>query len=126
MGPRRLLPLLLLGLAACGGDATSPSPRGPGTLAARVVGPTPDDGAAHLRLVGSGIGTVTAPGGRVFLGRSGDTLDVVVALETPGVLELRVALTDTTSLPTAAILEVSGPDDQLRSSTGGSALEWVR
>lgn len=108
---------LVLAAGACG-DAGPAS--GPGVLTARVVSPNGAEGAALVTLVGPGIEGIAAAGGRVFSEVHGDTVVVVVVNEAGGDLSFGVSLADTTRPPTAALVEVSGPDDRIRALTGYS------
>lgn len=114
---RAALGALLLGAAACG-DAGPES--GPGTLTASVSSPNGAEGAAMVLLIGEGLGDVSPVDGRVFGLRTGDTLRVVVVNEEGGALRFAVQVPDTTRHPQAVLVEVSGPDDQLRAMAGYS------
>ena len=110
-----LLAALVSGLAACGDEGPV---SGPGELTATVVSPNGAEGAALLLLIGDGLGALAPVDGRVFGRQEGDTLRVVVVNEGGGDLRFRVAVPDTTQKPQAVLVEVAGPDDQLRPLAG--------
>ena len=124
-GPNRtwtrpvVLMLALLTLAACGDQGPE---SGPGTVTAELVGPEASQGAAEIRLVGSGVQAVTAIDGRAFSRRRGDTTVVVIARETAGPLRFSVQLLDTTKAPVATVVEVAGPDNVLRTNPAGYSV----
>lgn len=109
------LATLLVGTAACGDQGPA---SGPGELTVRVVSPNGAEGAAVVHLVGDGMGALSPVDGRVFGGQDGDTLRVVVVNEAGGELRFQLAVADTTVKPQGVLVEVSGPDDQLRALTG--------
>ncbi|NJD19001.1 MAG: hypothetical protein FIA95_06930 [Gemmatimonadetes bacterium] len=100
-------------VAACGDQGPV---SGPGTLTAEVVSPNGAEGAALVTLVGEGLGAVgPLDAGRVFAEARGDTVRVVVVNLAGGTLRFTVHVPDTTRPPMATLVEVSGPDDRLRS-----------
>lgn len=107
-------------VGACGDQGPVPAA---GTFAVTVVSPNGAEGAAVVVLVGEGLREASAVEGRVFSDRRGDTLRVVVAQEPAGTLQFLIAVDDTTQRPTGSVLEVAGPDDQLRPALAGYVLE---
>ena len=74
--------------------------------------------SALVTLVGEGLGAVgPSDAGRVFAEARGDTVRVVVVNLAGGTLRFTVHVPDTTRPPTATLVEVSGPDDRVRSLT---------
>lgn len=114
-----LLAVCVVALALASGCADEPIP-GPGVLTVTVESPNGVEGAALLKLVGSDILKITATVGRAFAEYHGDTVMVVVVDEAGGKLHFGVEVADTTRKPVATLLDVSGPDDQLRSLRGYS------
>ena len=104
-------------LTACG-DAGPVS--GPGRLTATVVSPNGAEGAAMIKVIGSGVVDILPLEGRVFSERHGDTLNVVVVNPEGGALRFTVSVADTTTPPQAVLLEVAGPDDRVRPLAGYS------
>jgi hypothetical protein len=109
-----------LPLAACGTDDPAPTP---GVLTATLVSPNGPEGAAHVRLFGEGIVEVRPLDARTFSNVRGDTVNVVVVRDQPGDLRFLVALADVERVPTAAILEVAGGDDELRANVQSYRVE---
>lgn len=108
---------LTLPLAGCGDGGPE---SGPGDLLASIVSPNGSEGAARVMLIGPGIDDVTPVQGRVFSRASGDTVHVVVVNLDGGSLSFSVSVADTTRRPQAVLVEVSGPDDEIRALTGYS------
>jgi hypothetical protein len=111
-------------LAACGDDPPVP---GPGTLTATLVGPNGDEGAAVVALFGDGIESISgiAPT-QVFPRIDDEGARVVLVNQTGGLLEFQFALADTLQRPDVVIVEVAGPDDELRSDASAYSLELSR
>jgi hypothetical protein len=108
------LPLVAsLSLSACGTDDSGPTP---GVLTATLVSPNGPEGAAHVRLFGEGIVEVRALDARTFSNVRGDTVNVVVVRDQPGDLRFLVSLADQSRVPVAAVVEVAGGDDKLRTN----------
>lgn len=120
----RLALVLLPALAACDGG-TGASPAG-GEFIAALQSPHGPEGAALLELTGEGIESVA--------GSSVTLLDlpvnggrrVMLVREPAGVIEFRVRVAPGNEPPDARVLQVVGPDDQLRPSTDGYAVTWTR
>ncbi len=110
-------------LVAC----TDQSPPGPGILTATLKSPNGAEGAALVVLMGSGIGEATPLGNtELYTNSNLDELRIVLINQTGGELEFRVEVADTTIKPTAAVEEVAGPDNELRSTIGGYQVEFRR
>lgn len=123
---RRLLSTLLAvaALAACSDEGPV---SGPGTLTASLVGPNGAEGAALVVALGEGVGAITAVGDtEVFseaeMGRS----RLVLINQIGGDLIFRVAVADTTVLPTFIVEQVAGPDDALRADLSAYSVEFER
>ena len=116
--------LAALSLAACADEGPV---SGPGTLTATLVSPNGPEGAALVELVGENIGAITALGDtEVFSESDGGSTQVVLVNQSGGALSFWVAVADTTAPPSAVVHQVSGPDDQLRATLDGYALEFGR
>lgn len=114
---RRARPALLgLGMAALAGcDLLGPSgPEGPGHFRVEVASPFGPESAAVLEVRGGDLGEVLVEGGAVWSRQTGDGLRVVVVLNEPGPIRLRVSTPNVARLPKVTVLEVAGPDNALR------------
>jgi hypothetical protein len=124
---RRLSPLLLLALVAFAGCADEGPVAGPATMTATLRSPNGAEGAAVVLLVGDGVGTITPVGGtEVYSHTGGSTTQVVLINQAGGELSFQVAVADATQPPEAVVQQVAGPDDALRPTLVGYALEIVR
>lgn len=110
-------------VAACSDEGP---PAGPGTLTATLRSPNGAEGAALVSFFGPGIGDVTGSPGVVHWERRADTVRVVLLDDGSGQLAFTVEVSDTTRAPSGVVLEVAGPDDGLRTSLRGYALEFAR
>ena len=119
------LPALLLGSLALGGCDADP-PRASGTLVVTVQSPNDAEGGARLVLVGSGMISATALDGEVHTRVRGDTMGVVVLRPDPGLLRFALQVEDTTRKPRGALVQVVGPDNQVRPALLGYEVEVVR
>jgi len=80
-----------------------------------------------VEVLGPGMGEVGALEGRVFSERRGDTLRVVVVRdEGAGDLRFTLEVADTTQVFTGTVLEVAGPDDEVRTALSAYVLELRR
>jgi len=119
-----VLTLLLFVLAGLACD-DSPDP-GPGTLTITLVSPNALEGVARLRLVGPGMGAVSALEGEVHVRTQGDTLSVLVMRAEGGILRFLLQVEDTTRKPRGAVVQVAGPDNVIRPALMGYAVEVTR
>ena len=110
--PRAVIAALLVALGGCGRDA-GPDLQ-PGVLTAALVSPNGPEGAALISLVGSGIGTVDAPAGRVFQFSQGDTTRVLLILDVPGDVIFRVSVPNLRDPPAATVTQVADGENRLR------------
>lgn len=113
--------LLAVSLLVVGCDGGSES--APGVLTATLVSPSGPEGAAHVRLIGEGLGAVQGMGALAFSEARGDTLEVVLVREAPGELAFTVAVADTTRRPVALVVEVADGDNRLRGALSTYRLE---
>ncbi|UCC25110.1 MAG: hypothetical protein JSU98_15495 [Gemmatimonadales bacterium] len=123
--PALFLPALLLGSLALGGCDADP-PRAPGTLVVTVQSPNEAEGGARLVLVGSGMIEATALEGEVHTRVRGDTMGVLVLRPDPGRLRFALQVEDTTRKPRGALVQVVGPDNQVRPALLGYEVEVTR
>lgn len=114
--------LLLALLPGCDDDP----PPGAGTVTVTLVSPEVGEGAARIRLVGPGMGEVTAIEGEVHARVRGDTLSVLVLRPDAGLLRFGLQVADTTRLPRGSVVQVAGPDNQLRAALPGYRVEVAR
>lgn len=123
---RRLLSALIAiaALAACSDEGPV---SGPGTLTASLVGPNGAEGAALVVVSGEGVGEITAVGDtEVFSEAEVGRSRLVLINQVGGDLIFRVAVADTTVLPTFLIEQVAGPDDALRADLAAYSVEFER
>ena len=126
MRSRRLLPLTL-GLALLAACADEGPVSGPGTLSATLVSPNGAEGAALVVLLGDGVGAVSQNGAaRVFSYAGNSVTNIVLVNDEGGDLSFSVAVADTLQKPPYVIVEVAGPDDELRPTTTEYSLELRR
>lgn len=116
--------MLALALAACADEGPV---SGPGTLTATLVSPNGAEGAAHVVLLGEGIGAITPLGSTEVHSRTGvEGTHVVLVDPAGGTLAFQIAVADTTQPPAVVIQQVAGPDDALRSGLEAYRLELGR
>lgn len=123
---RRLLSALMAiaAFAACSDEGPV---SGPGTLTASLVGPNGVEGAALVVMSGEGIGDITAVGDtEVFSEAEPGRSRLVLINQVGGDLIFRVAVADTTVLPTFVVEQVAGPDDALRADLTAYSVEFER
>ncbi|MEQ1855031.1 MAG: hypothetical protein ABL963_01095 [Longimicrobiales bacterium] len=123
--------LRALGVCATAVLLTACSDQGPesapGTLTAALVSPNGAEGAAVVTLRGQGLGATTGLGDVVlFRLDDADVTTMVLVSPSGGSLSFRAEVADTTRPPTTAVLQIAGPDDELRATLSGYRLEWVR
>jgi hypothetical protein len=127
MTSRAFRRLVAVGAVCALGGCDDPAPiPGPGTLTAVVVSPNGAEGAAVVSFSSEGVGEIGAVSGDVFSREENGTVTVVVINEPGGELSFAVALADTTQKPVGVVEEVAAPDDKLRSTLAGYALEFRR
>lgn len=96
-------------------------------MTATLSSPSGSEGAAVLTLLGDDIGAISAVGGTEVHSRAGNgSVRVVLISEAGGELAFRVAVADTTQPPSAVVVEVAGPDDELRPTIDGYSVEFGR
>lgn len=111
-------------LVACGDDPPLP---GPGTLTATLVGPNAAEGAAVVQLFGEGIQSISAVSPtQAFPRLDANGARVVLVNHDGGTLAFELALTDTLQKPEILVIEVAGPDDELRADVTSYDVELVR
>lgn len=120
------LVVFLLGLttfASCNEDPTGGEMRQPGELTASLVSPNGDEGSALLEVASGTVLDVTAvePYVHVFRVGSNPARIVVLRME-PGEIAFRLTTDDVNQPPELRVVDVGGPDDQLRSSLAGYSV----
>ena len=116
------IPALLLLCLAAGGCDDAPTP-GPGTLTVSLASPNQAEGAARLVLVGQGMGAASALDGEVHVRVRGDTMGVLLLRQDPGPLRFLLQVQDTTRKPRGSVVQVAGPDNELRPALLGYRVE---
>jgi len=107
--------LLVVTIGACTSETTRPLARG--ELRGELISPDGDVGAAVIEL--RGITDVTAIAGRVFTEQSGDVLRAVFILESPGLVEFSVRLTDVEGTPSGTVVDVADGSNTTPASLEG-------
>ncbi len=118
-----LLASLSTGFLGCGEDSSSPRTNLV-TRTAQLVSPHGAEGAFLVEISGV-VGEVEAIEGELFQVAKEDDSRVFVFLDSPGTLRFQVTLPAGNDSPTYTILEVAGPDDELRSDLGSYRLEFL-
>lgn len=77
-------------------------------------------------MVGSGIGEVEAPAEHLFQFARGDTLRMLVVLESPGDVTFTVPVPDVNEPPAATVVQVAAGDDGLRTDLTGYRVRLRR
>ena len=116
----------LLGMAVLlGCDSFGPQePEGPGDIFVDLQSPNGDEGAAVFEIEdGSGLREVTAASGWIFQERVGEGIRVVVLMTTPGPIHFKIGADDVGQLPTVSVVQVAGPENQLRESLAEYEVE---
>jgi hypothetical protein len=115
--------LSLVGLGGC--DTFGPEqPEGPGAIFVDLRSPNGNEGAGVFRIEDlSGLGEVTSIGAWVFTEPEGEGMRVVVILPTPGPVQFQVSADDVSRLPKVSLIQVAGPENQLREELEGYEVE---
>lgn len=122
--PRRAAAALLLAAAAaCGPDASAPRNV---DVVATLRSPNGAEGAAVVELSGAEVLDASTDGGRLFLAGAGGVTRVVIVRDEPGAIAFRLTVDREAPTPAAVVVEVAGPDDALRPSVDGYAVEFAR
>lgn len=115
---------LLLAAVGCGRDA-GPEVQ-PGLLTTSLVSPHGPEGAALFSLVGSGLGFVESAGGRAFTFSRGDTLRILLLLDTPGDLGFRISVPDVEHPPAVTVVQVADGDNALRADIAAYRVRFAQ
>jgi hypothetical protein len=123
----RMVAALALALAALSCNAPTGDHRsGPGTVSIRFDSPNTGDGALKLSLSGPGITAVTASGDLMVFSRQGGGTTTTIAIfgELADGLIVTFDVPDLADLESyrATLLEVAGPDNNLRASLAGYSV----
>ena len=98
----------------------------PGRFTVSLVSPNSAEGAATIRLVGPGLQGVVPITGEAYGRIRGDTLEVMVLRETPGLIRFGLDVSDVTRRPRAQVVQVAGPDNELRGALSDYVVEVYR
>jgi len=115
--------LLVTALASCNDNPTSGDVRQPGVMTATLVSPNGAEGSALLE-VGSGTVLDVTPVEsyvRAYRVAANPVRIVVLRLE-PGDIAFRLTTDDVNRPPELRVVDVGGPDDQLRPSLSGYSV----
>lgn len=121
----RLVVPALLALAACDGGTDPPGPAG-GDYDAVLQSPHGPEAAAVVELNGAGIEDVQSATAFLQSGTVSGGRRVVLVRRQPGTLEFRVRMAEGREPPDARIVEVAGPDDELRPSLARYRVTFTR
>jgi hypothetical protein len=115
--------LLVLTLASCNDGPTSGDVPQPGEMTATLISPNGAEGSALLE-VGSGTVLDVTPVGsyvRAYRVAANPVRIVVLRLE-PGDITFRLTTDDVNRPPELRVVDIGGPDDQLRPSLSGYSV----
>ncbi len=121
---RIVVTALLLAAVGCSSDA-GPEIQ-PGILTAVLVSPNGPEGAALISLVGGGLGFVESAGGRAFTFSRGDTVRILLLLDTPGDLGFMISVPDVGNPPAATVEQVADGENALRSDVAAYSVRFVQ
>ena len=114
-------------LGALGGCTDTGPDIQPGLLVASLASPNGLEGAALIHIVGAGVGSLEPTGdGRAFTSSHGDTLRVLLVLDTPGELGFRISVPDLATPPTATVLQVADGANALRLDISAYQVRFSR
>ena len=107
-------------LALAGCDSFGPEePAGPGAIFVDLRSPNGDEGAAVFEIESpEGLGEITSLGGWLYQEDLGEKIRVAAILTTPGDIQFQVRADNVRDLPVIKVIQVAGPDNQLRSLEG--------
>jgi hypothetical protein len=97
----------------------------PGTIEVVVASPAGAEGAALIE-VGAAVSGATSPGGQAFVRPVGASTRVAIVRTAGGELRVLFDVPDVHRPPEMRLLQVAGPDDQLRADLSGYRLEVSR
>lgn len=130
--PARWLLLLFVLVFMLVGCDDGVQPRGPGDMTAVLDSPNEAEGAMLVELVGEGIGQARGASGPYFVeafGGEGSSetsgVRAIVLHQTGGELRISFELDDRDELPVVQVIEVAGPDDELRGDLSEYSVDWV-
>jgi len=105
-------------LAGC--DSLGPEePFGPGAIFVDLQSPNGDEGAAVFEIEDPlGLADLTPSGGWLLHEVGEGKTRVVVILTTPGAIQFQVRSDDVRDLPVISLIQVAGPENDLRSLEG--------
>lgn len=114
-------------LTACGDSGSDPSEPEPGTLELQITSPAGSEGAALVEVTGVGVQGVQSAAGRAFMETMGvDTTQVLLILDTPGLLVFEADVADINASVGGRVLDVAGPDNALRADPAAYTVRVVR
>jgi hypothetical protein len=118
-------PLLVLWVGALSSCGTN-SPPQIVEITGRLVSPNGNEGAAVIEIDGlvSPVIYGENAGDEFHPGSVGGMHRVVIVKSEPGEISFTLFLNGTAELPTATVIEVAGPDDQIRTSLDGYRVEF--
>lgn len=114
---------LMLALFACS-DEGPPSAE-PGVVTVTLTSPAGPEGAALFSVAGE-VGEVTMTGGQAFARAEGALTRVAMVAHEPGTLSVRMEVANIHAPPALTLVQVAGPDDQLRAGLAGYSLKVDR
>lgn len=118
------LPICLLVLAilltACGDDTPAPEP---GQVVVSLVSPSGPEGGAVFDVSGESITSAESGASTVFVRQVEGRTRIILVREPAGALEFVLDVENIHQPPTVEMVEVAGPDDELRSSLSGYRVD---
>ena len=111
--------LAAVSFAACADGSTEPTP--PGMIDVVLTSPNGPEGGLLVEIDGP-VRTVETDTGHLFRNDAEGRTQVLIVLDSPGDITFSIGVPNGTALPEYRIIEVSGPDDQLRTDLSAYRL----
>ena len=106
---------------SCADGSTEPPP--PGTLGVVLQSPNGPEGALLVEIDGP-VQTVETDAGHLFRNDAEGRTQILIVLESAGEIGFRIGVANRNAPPEYRIIEVAGPDDQLRGDLSGYRLSF--
>lgn len=115
--------VLLTGAVACDDTSAAPSTQ-PDTFTATLTSPSGPEGGALVEVTGP-VSEVTQGTGQLFSAVDGPATRILIVMGEAGTIRFDVGVPDIGAQLEYTILQVSGPDDELRTDLSGYTLEFT-
>lgn len=97
-----------------------------GPVEGTLESPNAEEGAAVLELGAVGLGPIAVRGGEAYTNESGNVTRVVIVLRSSGPIRFGVTLPDGVAAPSVRVIEVAGPNNEIRTSLGRYSVSYRR